>query len=382
MEKVKKIILVILLISALTITVQAELLETINNPPNIMFGLQQHIYGTTPKWRFTVAPYPYDYGAIHTTQTEGQGFSGIGPVLLLWQSRYYADTYYKLTIKMEIHNSEGEELETGTLKVSNGTQFLTILEDSLFSSIDALQVGVSQRTEIDMQEFLDENMYSMFYDATSNMLSAIMYFPQSYFDANPEKQQHSYIMIKLGYPVVESNTTYTIDQYSGANAEGIYTDVLKEISKKLEMMASASGGLTEEQVNQAIQDALNAHDQQLEQEVGSKLNQILEQIGGVTEPYKQAVDQITGTLANVSNIFAYSGTDAVLTLPAAVNPLAGNAVLWQAQQIDLGAAYNTMPSSLRILLQYALRAAVLLAVVNEVINIIKYAIIGRGDRVD
>lgn len=254
----------------------------------------------------------------------------------------------------------------------------------IFSNEDIGELEYSDYTTVDIPvgtSTLPTDCYSMFYDATSEMLSCVIYIPQNFAEENPNLLTHSYILVSLGFP--ESTTLsgrVDVTSYTGIKVDGVYTQILNDISSKLDSMSG--GGLTQEEINQAIQDALSAHDELLRNEGQSKLDELMEQLGSITEPYKQAVDQITGTLANVSNIFSYSGTDAVITLPAAVNPLAGNAVLWQAQQIDLGAAYNTLPSSLRTLLQYALRAAVLLAVLHEVINIIKYAIIGRGDRVD
>lgn len=293
-----------------------------------------------------------------------------------WVSRLYTNTYYTWGIPVD---PLGQNIETGNLYDTSTQKIQLVLDTGLY--VDTTQINtLINNVTIDKESYvlqLPQEYYSMFYDATSKMLWCVMYLPDHYMTGMEAYMQHVYIMSSLGNLVPTDAFTMIYGQ-TEINADGLYSNQLNEIISKLESMA-AGGGLTQEEVNEAIEDALAAHDEQLRDEGQSKLDQLIEQISSVTDPYRQAVDQITGTLENVSNIFAYSGTDAIITFPAAVNPLANNAVLWEAQEIDIGAAYTALPSSLRILLQYALRAAVLLAALHEVINIIKYAIIGRGE---
>lgn len=374
MEKVKKIILVILLIATLALNVNAY-----PNPPLVVAGNIYESNTASGIDYLTVKTYDYlEQVDVNFEDESASTLLAFNPFLAIYQSSLYPNSINRLTItfdNQDIFDGTGEVGDIANISLVDSEIFGNLTVDPNYYQNITVPYG-------SLQKYYPADNREIFYDNTSKQLSILFYISEDYYNENMIDMLHTYIVVN--FPVIRSwdyrTVSIDVESYTGVKTYGIYTDILNQIHDKMEGLTG--GGITKEEITEAIEDALNAHDQQLEQEVGSKLNQILEQIGGVTEPYKQAVDQITGTLANVSNIFAYSGTDAVLTLPAAVNPLAGNAVLWQAQQIDLGAAYNTMPSSLRILLQYALRAAVLLAVVNEVINIIKYAIIGRGDRVD
>lgn len=373
MEKVKKLIMVILIISVMTINVNAY-----PNPPLVVAGNVKDRNSASGIEYLEVKT--YDYLEQVNVEFEDDGESSMyaySPFLAIYQSSLFPNSINRLTITFDNQN-----IFDGTGEVGNIAD-ITLVDSEIFGNLP-IDPNYYQNTTVpygSLENYIPEENREIFFDNTSNQLSILFYISEDYYNENLKDMLHTYIVVNL--PVITSwdyrYVSIDVESYTGVKTYGIYTDILNQIYEKMDGLSG--GGIKKEEITEAIQEALTEHDQQLDQEVSSKLDQILEQIGGVTEPYKQAVDQITGTLANVSNIFAYSGTDAVLTLPAAVNPLAGNAVLWQAQQIDLGAAYNTMPSSLRILLQYALRAAVLLAVLNEVINIIKYAIIG-GDRGD
>lgn len=373
MEKVKKLILVILLISAFTVNVNAY-----PNPPLVVAG---NIYERNSASGIDyVEVKTYDYLEQVDVEFEDKSSSTLyayNPFLAIYQSSLYPNSINRLTITFENQDIFEETGEVGNIAD------ISLVDSEIFGNLP-VDPNYYRYTTVpygSLQKYYPADNREIFYDNSSNQLSILFYISEDYYNENLIDMLHTYIVVN--FPTITTwdfrTVSFDVESYTGVKTYGIYTDILNQIYAKMDGLSG--GGITKEEITEAIQDALTAHDQQLEQELSSKLDQILDQISGITEPYKQAVDQITGTLANVSNIFAYSGTDAVLTLPAAVNPLAGNAVLWQAQQIDLGAAYNTMPSSLRILLQYALRAAVLLAVLNEVINIIKYAIIG-GDRGD
>ena len=374
-KKISVLFLVVILILAMSININAQFLVTTFNPPNIIGGDMQTVNSTTAIYNMKI--YPYDYAAEKT-------FSAVNmtsPLLIgLWHSIILPDTVYKFSIEIDMHNTPTGN--TGSLQESN-FQFFSIVSQNVFNKLDASKVAQTQAIQAQAITALPSDYYSYFWDKTSGMLSVVFCIPETYYTSHISDYTHCYLITALGNAVGASlPADVSLQEYTGVYIQGAYSDVLNEISNKLEIMASGQGGLTEEQVNQAVQDALTAHDNQLEQEVSGMLDLILEQISGITDPYKQAVDQITGALNNVSNIFAANDYDSKLTLPAATNPLAGNAVLWQAQEIDLGAAYLSLPSTFRALLQYTSRAAVLIAALREVINIIKYAIIGRGEQVD
>lgn len=395
MEKINNIIKKLLTTTLITITiviilslnVAAQLLYTSSNPaPYVLGNYYSDNFITSDNQPCYIQVYPYNYAG----EMYSQAFKGNRSFIGIWNSNIKYDTIYKITLDLNI--SKNDQLETGLIPYQTDTFFGVVPAMFIYNKVNMDSYGRMQDITLNYFDEYALNQfdsttnstfptYHMFYDATSQELSVIFCVLKDAEYIKEIQMFDNYLWLQLGKNTFTGTTRITLTEYSGLLSKDTYTDVLHEISDKLDNMLSG-GGLTEEQVNQAVQDALTAHDNQLEQEVSGKLDLILEQISGITDPYKQAVDQITGALNNVSNIFAANDYDSKLTLPAATNPLAGNAVLWQAQEIDLGAAYLSLPSTFRALLQYTSRAAVLIAALREVINIIKYAIIGRGEQVD
>lgn len=387
MEKIKRLfrkilrtILIWSTISALFVMHISAYIETINNPPNILVG-NRTLYGDGLDF-YAVAPYPFDYGTITDSTAPNLTEERKQQVIGLWQSRFYPDTFYKFSINVDIQQEDGTSLETGKLVTNGVTQWLNILPDDLFYSIDNTRVGVSQNAEFDIQPLLNDDYYSMFYDATSKTLSAIMYFPQSYFDEYPEKMQHVYIMMALGGNKVSGlRSEISIYQYTGTYAEGIYTDVLNQINQKLESLAGAGGGLTEEQVSAAVEEALQNHDESLKSEFDDLLNDADRKIKGELHGFQQSTERIYQSMSGITESLSYSGTNSVLTLPEARNPLANNALLWSRQTVDLAAAWLSLPQNLRNAISIVLSLLILVAVVKECIDIVRY-LLGLGGAKD
>lgn len=390
MEKIKrlfkKILRTILIWSAiaalLLLQINASYIETILNPPNILLGTRIQSSSTQDNDNYHVYPYTFDYQGEISTEVHTIFQDAQNAVLGFWHSRLYADTFYKFVVNVEINQSNGEELETGKVVINNITQWLQIIPDELFMQIDSkyANMGVLQTATMLRQPLINDDYYTMFYDATSNQLSGIFYLPQSYFDLYPENQQHVYIMIGLGN-LLNVTTKITVSQYLGTTPDGVYTDILNQINNKLENLAASGGGLTEEQVSAAVEEALKNHDESQKNEFEEQLNNAQSQIYGELQDFQLAAANIYMSLTGVTNSLRYSGTDSILTLPEARNPLANNALLWSRQTVDLAGAWLSLPQTLRSAISVILSLLILLAVVKEVIDIIRW-LLGIGGASD
>lgn len=318
---------------------------------------------------------PFNWNAANISFPAYAVANGGHNYIAVWTSTIEPNSIYKFTITFE-----GETPLFNHTGMLNKTDFVftEIVDPDYFKDVYLDSYGISNLFEPDynLAYSLNNNQYSMFWDVSRKQLSLLFALTEDQLATMGATDR--YIMMHVGNNNTSAKITYTIDSWSGISENEDYTDILNQINDKLSGMGGGSG-ISEEQIESAIEDALSAHDEHLSDIVSDKLDEFLGQFAEVTQPYKDAADQITGAIGNVSNIFASTDFTSTLTLPAAVNPLAANAVLWPAQQIDLSAAYLSLPAAFRNLLQFALRAAVLLAAMKEVVNIIRFAIIGRGE---
>lgn len=370
-KKISVFFLVITVLFSLTINANATFIRTSFNPPNIFGGAMDIVNSTTANYDLKI--YPYNYGGEKTFSTYSDSSNMI---IGLWHSIILPDTVYKYSIKLDMKdNGTGN---TGT-SVENVFQFFSIVNQNQFTGLNANNIGVSQTFQAPAVSPFPADYYSMFWDKTSSMLSVIFCIPESYYNSNVSNFQHCYLVTSLGTDRVTGiSNDISLDEYTGVNIQGAYSDVLKEISNKLDM--AAGGGLTQEQINEAIQDALNAHDQQLEQEVDGKLEQIMEQINGIVSPYKDAADEINNAFDGLSDVFASSSTASVFKFPEGRMP--NGVLLWQEHNIDIGAAWNKLPAKFRSVVQIVCTFTILYIVIQEAVFVIRFIILGRKGTTD
>lgn len=378
----KKIILFILIIGCLSINANAYILQTYYNPSNYLVGYMDETYGGESD--DPDAPvqegYTYYLAAYYNDNTNrvSPGIpTGINyvPVIMMWNSFFNPGTIYKFSVDIEFEGLT-EELETGI--VSGGR--LSIMPADLFTGIIPENVGVTQvvtapsLAEYELAEPYPslKKYYHMFYDATQKKLSCIFMLPETWSGSN----FNNYIVCDLGstFGSATMSSTVQLVEYTGLTIKDNYTEILEQIRDKLDGLAGG-GGLTEEQINQAIQDALTAHDQMLEQEVDSKLDQIMEQITGIVSPYSEAADQINTAFDGLSDVFASTSTASVFKFPAGRMP--NGVVLWQEHNIDIGAAWLRVPAKFRAVVQIVCTFTILYAVIQEAIFVIRFIILGR-----
>lgn len=393
MEKINNIIkklltttlITITIVTILSLNVAAQLLYTSSNPaPYVLGNYYSDNFITSDNQPCYIQVYPYNYAG----EMYSQAFKGNRSFIGIWNSNIKYDTIYKITLDLNI--SKNNELETGLIPYQTDTFFGVVPAMFIYNKVNMDSYGRLQDITLnyfdeyalnhfDSTTYSSFPTYHMFYDATSQELSVIFCVLKDAEYTEEIQMFDNYLWLQLGKNTFTGTTRITLTEYSGLLSKDTYTDVLNEISEKLDNMLSG-GGLTEEQVNQAIQDALNAHDQQLEQEVGGKIDQIMEQINGIVSPYKDAADEINNAFDGLSAVFASSSTASVFKFPEGRMP--NGVVLWQEQNIDIGAAWNKLPVKFRSVVQIVCTFTILYIVIQEAIFVIRFIILGRKGSVD
>lgn len=202
---------------------------------------------------------------------------------------------------------------------------------------------------------------------------------------------NTYPFIRL-YPMIRSEMGYIVkgvrydlfQSIEEAAGSGVTPEEMRDVldswgeEELIPGIGQAVGGKIEEVVPDAILDGLDEHDNQLKNEGGSLIENIKEQIGETITPYFENTDQIRDAIhGGASGIFGYAGTDAVITLPAARNPLTGNSLMWNEQKIDLGMYYNRLPATLRQLISALLTMLISIGVIRELLDTVNTILIHR-----
>lgn len=372
----KKIIVILLVICCMTITINAEILTSTYSPPNYFVGYYDYSTGSDDPDGYTVE---YNLNAYYSDNTNKVSSPiPIGydycPLVGTWTSYIEYDTIYKFSMYLDF-DGLSEELKTGMLDEAR----LAIMPSTYFADVDSANVGNQQVVAAPEYSQYDiyttEKQYHIFYDAKRKQLSAIFTVPSTWAQERDVTNFNNFLIVELGYNYgTVTTSTVELVSYTGLTVKDNYTDILEEIRDKLETMAGG-GGLTEEQVNQAVQDALEAHDAQLEHEVGGKLDQILEQINGIVSPYSEAADQINTAFDGLSDVFSSTSTASVFKFPAGRMP--NGVLLWQEHSIDIGAAWLKIPAKFRSVVQIVCTFTILYAVIQEAIFVIRFIILGR-----
>lgn len=363
----KKIIIMILALILLSINVSAEFLDgTINPPTYISYVLRPE---NDSRQIFT---YPADQKPIVRPFQKNNQIPG----LMLWTSNLLPDTMYKIIIDYKPHVNQ-KIGTTGFLEKSDSVYVkYTPVEQLLDNGVDfsvtrygqsQYKVGYDDSTNI----IIPPENYQIFHDATNKYI-AILFLNQ---------EIHENIYINIGMGMVEEGTEPNIDiEMVQNNVQGQYSDILNEIKNTIENLEFSGGGVSQEQVEQAVQDALNAHDQVLEGEVSTLLDNILDQIDGLVSPYSDAADQINTAFDGLSDVFASTSTASVFTFPAGRMP--NGVMLWPAHAIDIGAAWLRIPAKFRAVVQIVCTFAILYAAISEAVFVIRFIILGRRESAD
>lgn len=227
---------------------------------------------------------------------------------------------------------------------------------------------------------IPNDAYCMFYDQNNLTITNLLILPDDFFNGHEQLQIHAYILQSFGSSMVTDNTSVYITQSIQFSVNGDYTSILNEIKNTLE--SQSGSGITPEQVEEAMISALQKHDQQQETELNSAVQQGQDQIEEALDPYFTESQKfyITQTINTIKNdLLGYTGTQCVITFPKANNPMAANAVLWPEKEIDIAAAYRTLPQKIRVIISALIDISVSLAIFLQVMSLIYSLIIKPGN---
>lgn len=261
------------------------------------------------------------------------------------------DTFYKITFEADITTNQNESLltETGIIKATNTEWFNLIRKEAFINLEQNLNGTLKELTTTYQNSLMNDDYYTMFYDKTSNEFSVLFYIPYEYWTSHPELQQQVYLVSSFGtVNLTDVYLTFRIDEYSGLSARDNYTDVLNEISQKLDNIAAAGGGITEEQVKNAISEALEAEKQEASSGAQAGLDELAGALSGVTDDITQAQHAIE----SLGSALSYSGTSASITFPAMNVPFLGQ--ISEPINFDMtGYIDSTFPPQLLLLIRCA-----------------------------
>lgn len=353
MSKKIKIIPVILLILSITLSMHIYAFETVVIPTNnVIMGLYAGPRSSVPtEDRWLLTSFAPDYNNKQFYISIGTQYETWPFVAGFLTSYIKPDTFYKITFEADITRTDGTSLltETGIIKATNTEWFNLIRKETFVDVEHNLNGTLKSITTTYQNSLMNDDYYTMFYDQTSNQFSVLFYIPKDYWTSHPEIQQEVYLVTSLGI----SNLTgvqlrFWIDEYTGLSARDNYTDVLNEISQKLDNIAAAGGGITEEQVKNAISEALEAEKQEASSGAQAGLDELAGALSGVTDDITQAQQAIE----SLGSALSYSGTSASITFPAMNVPFLGQ--ISEPINFDMtGYIDSTFPPQLLLLIRCA-----------------------------
>lgn len=262
------------------------------------------------------------------------------------------------------------------------------------NSTTPFQVGAGQLASKSVTESHNGSFYlNMPYDqeilettiarVSDGVRITIAYKASGYTSKYPFIRFYPLIKQDMGY-VVQATSIDLYESIEDAAGSGVTPEEMREVlsswgeEELIPGIGQAVGDKIEEVVPDAILDGMDEHDNQLKTEGGSVIENIKEQIGETITPYFENTDQIRDAIhGGASGVFGYAGTDAVITLPAARNPLTGNSLMWNEYQIDLGMYYNRLPAVLRQLISALLTMLVSIGVIRELLDTVNTILIHR-----
>ena len=212
------------------------------------------------------------------------------------------------------------------------------------------------------------------------------FFTQQYFyDITASGSADMVMEYKSSTLVISLNELYFEYQQNGSNKE-----LVESIDKKLEAQGQTIQGVLDAQqqtndkldelpgeIGDAVQDVIDKENEKHEQSGNSFVDQLL---GLLPDPSTG----VLGALKSLTDATSYTGTDAVLTIPAIVLPgidgLFPTTEIWGGARFDFGEYMSMLPSSLLALVQSLFTIAMVVYCVFELKGIIAYCLTLRQSK--
>jgi len=312
--------------------------------------------------------------------------------LYYYTSNINASTFYHYQIILESNYPSYTELQTGYITPDNNNGFgLYVLptnfmdnfsRDILEKSLGKYQLhGIFSMDNFDKYRADQYSGVSTGYYLTKVsdnkiIIDCVFSLTQeaikSINNASRDVQVQSYVGIN--YTLPGKLTKASADKYNVSD-KPLY-DKLDEIIANL--VSQASGGLSQEQVQAAVEQALNNHDSVQEQEGNRLFNSLKGKFDEITKPYTESMARINNVIKSYGTMLKSESKTAVLYFPAATNPITGDK-LWDRQSIDLAWYWNQLPVPLQYAVSTLLTVSIWLSIFNEMRRIINSIIFLREE---
>lgn len=288
------------------------------------------------------------------------------------------NTFYRFEFRISYLDEGGSQTlgnyESGVIDINNLTnlRFLPLHEwEDVEMPLPTVKTDIAILQEDWQKALIPSDYVTAYWDHILDTYYVLFYIPEDFYNQNVELFMQTFAMFNLG--VCDVSTNVTVREITSAYIDDPIYNVLQEIKNNL---ASSGGGLSEEDIKNAVEDALNDHDDGLIDKVEEALQDFADQVTNTFGNAISSTENIKNSLSNFANVFSYSGTDCVLTFPEARNPLTNNSLLWGSHDIDIGQTYSAFPSALTSALKVFLDALIAMAVIDEVISIVQLTTFG------
>lgn len=342
LAKIKKLICIVILVAAMISIQTYALMQTMYDPASYFVGAYD-MQDNSGRWRWYVTPY---YAGTEEMDMN-VNFTGFTECFGIFCSRIQPNTYYSFTVPIKFTGAE-PELQSGDL-LPSANQWFNVIPASELSNVRPPQTpGELKQFYTDPIAFLPDDYYKMYYDSNQQTLSVVFYLPEDYVNTHPEILTHTYLVLSLGQSMMINDIPVSVVYgQTDIQSTGLYTQQLNDIVAKLDELQSQSGGLTELQVQRAIQRALESNSAtELQTAHGSaqnSLDQVSNEAASVGEDLTNS--GVLGAGAQISSIFDLSQR-AILTVPTIKIPAIGDIVpemvLYQSQDYDITAMLDSM----------------------------------------
>lgn len=262
------------------------------------------------------------------------------------------------------------------------------------NSSTPFQVGAGQLASKSVTESHNGSFYlNMPYDqeilettiarVSDGVRITIAYKASGYTSKYPFIRFYPLIKQDMGY-VVQATSIDLYESIEDAAGSGVTPEEMREVlsswseEELIPGIGEEVGEQIENKVPGAVEDALINHDQQQESQAGSKIEQFKEQLQETIDPYFENTTEIRDALhGGLTGVFGYSGTNAVITFPAANNPMADGAQLWPELTVDLGYWWNQLPTAFRSMITIYATFVILYCCLSEMLDTINTILIHR-----
>ena len=366
MEKMKKIFILLLVISLFSLSINAEIINPEVQIYDYFIGQQFAPVNGYINLRFRPS---YDNRMWTTVYNNQRIFLGVKTSYIL------PNTFYRFSFKPNAFSGETANTTSGTIDINNDTflQFIpqTYLENGQYVLNDvAFESGILETLWESTK--IPSDYVTAYWDHTLDTYYVLFYIPESFYNDHTELFMQTLLVFTLGLNSSGASMGVDFTEVTQAEIDDPIYNVLQEIKNNL---ASSGGGLSEEDIKNAVEDALDDHDQELEDRVESALGELQNKIDELLAPYTGAVSDINNAIGQYTDILNNTSTNAVLTFPAGYMP--NGKKLWNESSIDLGAAWFSLPEQLRAAVTVVSTFFILYNVVDQVVFVLKFIILGK-----